>query len=210
MTMAKAKKQSDGLSAFNEKNVKNKARIKSVSDSSAQSATLYTGQENKDTLLTNVYALLMNNRELTLCDKAIIECQLLTGARISQVLSVTHSDITDNLNVRLCGSKGSYSLVYTPVMYRAFWEYLKNSKQSLSSLRDRFFMYRLYRKYGIYTLVVGNINTSVTHSLRHALLSDTEKLQLTERERANKVGHKSTKSQEYYLTSKREKNVSKM
>lgn len=185
------------------KNKLDKLRNESVLSPSAQYGTLCVGVSDSGTLLTNVYSLLYNNQELSLCDKAVIECQMLSGARISQVLQIKPTDITDNAVIRIPSSKGSNAIVYTPVIYRQYWLDVKRLKSVIAQYRDRFYYYRLYRKYGIYSLIIGNVNTSVTHSLRHALMQETEKLDITPVERAAKIGHKSIKSQDNYLTLKR-------
>lgn len=189
----------------NKRNV-DKARFEAALSPSAQYATLCSSSKMPQELLSNVYSLLYNNNDICLCDKAVIECQMLSGARISQVLHIKSCDITPAGVIKITGSKGSNSIVYTPVLYRQYWLDVRRLGVVISQFRDRYYYYRLYRKYGIYSLVVGNSNTSVTHSLRHALLSETEQLDITSVERANKVGHKSLKSQDSYLPSKRVEN----
>ena len=150
-----------------------------------------------------IYTLLLRNTEVSRTDKAVIELQLISGCRIGSVLRITPNDVSEFGQVRIPPEKGCQSVIVTPQLYRDVWLGIRKQGLILSQYRDRFYFYRLYKKYGIYATIEGNTNSSVTHVMRHAAISGTEGFDINERERANYAGQKSTKSQESYLPGKR-------
>jgi integrase len=177
--------------------------LDSVLQSSAQSTSSCAALTSLEALANSVYALLVHNSEIAELDKAVIEIQLLSGCRIGSVLMITGSDVSSIGQVRIPPEKGGKSVIVTPVLTRSFWQRFRSVPMSIGQERNRFYYYRLYRKYGVYALVEGNTNFSVTHSLRHASIASTESLNLTSRERANYAGQSSVTSQNSYLPGQR-------
>ena len=179
--------------------------IKPVSEPSAQSATLCDTNNALVCQLNSLYTLIGEDSKLSIVDKAIIEIQILSGCRIGSALKISHNDISQLCQIRIPAEKGGLSVVITPYVTKSFWLDVKYSKITISQFRNRFYMYRLYKRLGIFTIVEGNINKSVTHFFRHIVLDNTQSLNLTERERANYAGQKSIESQKYYLSKFRQK-----
>ena len=141
-----------------------------------------------------------NNTQVGTYEKAIIELQFLYGLRISEALNIHFSDVLFNGSIKIKGSKGSENRIVYPVEYRDFWIHLHNSKATIPSSYNRFYFYRIYKKYGISGIIGDNVNTSVTHYLRFMFVQqlvssgqDPEQLQQI-------LGHKSIRSTIHYLT----------
>jgi hypothetical protein len=142
-------------------------------------------------------------------DKAVIEIQLISGCRIGSVLLINNTDINTTGQISIPAEKGGLAVLCTPCLYPQVWQAIRLKKIVLSQVRDRFYYYHLYKKYGIMLQLANNINSSVTHALRHAYIANSVGLNLTERERANAAGQQSTKSQESYIPTKRKQNRTK-
>jgi len=179
--------------------------IEAVPGSPAQSTTLCATRIDLEASVRNVYSLLKNNSDISMTDKAVIELQLISGARIGSVLQIKATDVSEIGQVRIPAEKGGLSVIVTPIMFAEFWKKVKKSGIQISQFRDRFYFYRLYKKHGICITIEGNQNQSVTHLLRHANIAATEGFHINVRERANYAGQKSTKSQESYLPGTRVK-----
>jgi hypothetical protein len=134
-----------------------------------------------------------------------MEIQLLSGCRIGSVLLISSKDVSPIGQVRIPPEKGGKAVIVAPFLTRQFWQFFRTSNLSIGQERNRFYFYRLYKKYGIYSLVEGNQNNSVTHLLRHVAIASTENLSLTKRERANYAGQSNEQSQQSYLPKERVK-----
>lgn len=187
----------------------NKVDVNAVLSSITQSTIQCEPGSELAKAVKAIYTLLLRNTEVSRTDKAVIELQLISGCRIGSVLQITPKDVSEFGQVRIPPEKGGQSVIVTPQLYRDVWLGIRKQGLILSQFRDRFYFYRLYKKYGIYATIEGNTNSSVTHVMRHAAISGTESFDINERERANYAGQKSTKSQESYLPGKRKgsKNV---
>jgi site-specific recombinase XerC len=178
-------------------------RINSGEGSSAQSVKLCAGVSPVATGISVVYDLLRFNNDLTRCDKAVLEIMLISGCRIGSVLFINSNSISPNGLVLVKAEKGGRDIIVSPVLYREFWLSKRLCNWSLSSERNRFYYYRLFKKYGVYSVVCGNFKASVTHLLRHELINDSDSISFDSRTIANYAGHNSLKSQESYVTKKR-------
>jgi len=179
----------------------NKQGTKAVLSSSAPTTILCQPGKQGCSVSEVAWSAIMNRSDLVMMDKAIIELQLLSGARISQVLKISAKNIASNGVIKIVGSKGSSDIVISSIMFRSFWLSIKSSGLSISDHRDRFYMYRLYRQLGIYGKFGTSGKQSVTHSLRHELFTGMDELQVSKEVAAQKVGQKSMNSQNYYRPS---------
>jgi integrase len=161
-----------------------------VPSPSAQNNELYRSRI-VDNLAVNFHKLLSReNTELSRVDKAVMELQLLYGLRISEVLGIKSADIGINGDIRVKGLKGSNNRVVYSVIYKEFWQGMREFGYNIPSFYNRFHFHRLYKKKGIYQVFGNNKNTSVTHSLRYNYIITLLEKGLTELEIKNVIGHK--------------------
>lgn len=172
--------------------------IKSVTKPSAQYATL-CDQGSPDVVPSfDIATFLKEHSELKHVEKAVIELMFLYGLRISEVLQINQSDISKGGNIRIKALKGSSFRIVQSLMFKEFWISESRPLLPLSSVYSRYYFYRLFRKYGLYSTFGVNQKASVTHYFRHLrgleVQSAFEDWELT----ASSLGHKSTKSTVYY------------
>lgn len=173
-------------------------KVKPVSNPSAQSATL-CDQGSPDVVPSfDVATFLNEHSELQHVEKAVIELMFLYGLRISEVLQINHSDISKGGNIRIKALKGSSFRIVQSLMFKDFWISESQPLLPLSSVYSRYYFYRLFRKYGLYSTFGVNQKASVTHYFRHLrgleVQSAFEDWELT----ASSLGHKSIKSTVFY------------
>lgn len=180
----------------------NSCNTKLVSIPSAQYETLCTLDKSLNALHIKILNILDSDSSLCLLDKALIECMYLTGCRVSQALNIKSKDISKHGIVKISGSKNGNSFIFQSARFRAFWIGIKNDNLVISLERNRFYIYRLFKKYGICYLPEHNSNYAITHAPRHLLLNETKNLELSKLERASIVGHKNENSQDYYINRK--------
>ncbi|MFK5894424.1 MAG: site-specific integrase [Pseudomonadota bacterium] len=120
------------------------------------------------------------------------------GFRVSEVLKMNYSNILNDTDVYIVASKNSRSKsVHVPEISRNLKKY-KTFKMTPYSGISRFQMYRACKRLGLVIDNGINKNKSVTHSMRkvfvQGILKSTNNIDVA----AELVGHKSTKSTEYY------------
>lgn len=171
----------------------------SVKSSNAQIPDLcYPG--NLSALDLSVDHLLSHHcKELGTYEKAILELQVLYGLRITEALNIRYSDITSLGAIHVKGLKGSMDRLVYPVNYRNFWLVFSSNRVILSRGYNRYYFYRLYKKLGVYSIVSGNKNSSVTHLLRYQYIISLMKQNLELEEIRQLIGHKSIKSTLHYV-----------
>lgn len=124
----------------------------------------------------------------------ICSLQLKYALRISEVLNLKYSDIDFQGRAVINGLKGSNNRIIYVSEYPMFKNINKNSNELIFKYINRFYVYREYKKLGIYKLLQDNSNTSVTHYNRYlsqASIEDkTEDLSI----KRQLLGHKSSKN----------------
>ena len=131
--------------------------------------------------------------------RAFISLQLNNGLRVSDVLNISYSDITPRGQILVRQGKGSNSKVVSDFQYIDF--YLDCKKRQVNPFSDynRFFIYRLYKKYDIYQKNKGQKNASITHAPRKILAQSLQNDGFTLDEIKVALGHNSKRSTEYYV-----------
>lgn len=173
-------------------------KVKSVSSPSAQSATLCDEVCPAVAPSFDVVCFLGKHPELVVAEKAVIELMALYGLRISEVLSINRSDISQGGSIRVRALKGSSIRVIQSFMFREFWISQGSSLLPLSSVYSRFYFYRLFRKYGLYSTFGVNEKASVTHYFRHLKGLEVQTAFNDWELTASSLGHKSQKSTVFY------------
>ncbi len=172
--------------------------VKSVSTPSAQSAGSCAPDTETEKNFFIFQTSVVGNNSLSTSDKAVIELQFLCGARISEILDITSSDISRTGLVRIRAKKGSQDRIVNPIYYRDFWLRDASALLPLSSVFSRFYFYRLYKKNGFAGYFGNNSKRSVTHFFRHIRGAEINRqwhdLELVK----NSLGQKSVRSASYY------------
>ena len=173
-------------------------RTKSVGGLSAQSIGLCEAGNNLDKEIERILSLkvpiMLENRILWY----IIEIQLRSGCRVSEVLAIGCEDVFINNSILIKGAKGSSNRVVS--VYDCF-DYLWKCKVSgIVPFQewDRFRVYRDYKKLGIGKVFDGKKNMSVTHFFRHSFNRLLKESGVDQDTRSLHLGHKSKKSIKYY------------
>ena len=142
---------------------------------------------------------LYNDKTLSLELKAIVELMVISGCRVSQALQINYKNISKNGQIKIVGSKNGLDIVVMPSKYKEFWASYRRASINFQSIYSRFALYRLFKQYGIYSKVGNSSKYSVCHSLRHELASDIATITNDKNIIANKLGHKSTNTQKFYI-----------
>jgi len=130
----------------------------------------------------------------------IASLQYIYALRISEVLQLRYEDIDRVGRVVVRGAKGSNDRLISVREFSIYSKYLNGAKGKLFDNVDRFFVYRFYKKMGLYFSIDGNENKSVTHSLRY--YSQNEILKSSESVGDKKIllGHKNVNNSIRYET----------
>lgn len=122
-----------------------------------------------------------------------------SGCRISDLLNVDYTAISNNLNISILQGKGSLPLTVQPIYHREFWQQVKRLKLKPMEPYNRFFFYRLYKRYGIVIEKGANKNAYVTHAFRKNLADDLNRIDNNELRAQGALGHRSKSSTKRYL-----------
>lgn len=145
--------------------------------------------------LTRFYA----DKNLSIELKALVEILELSGCRVSQILQVHYKNISTHGQIKIIGSKNGNDIIVKPQMYKEFWLDYRRNGISFRSVYSRFALYRLFKHYGLFIKVESSQKKSVCHCFRHMLATDTATITTDKTIIANKLGHKSTNTQKYYV-----------
>lgn len=138
-------------------------------------------------------------RQFSKVEGFIFDLLLTNGCRIGEALAVREGDIMTDNSVLIHGEKGSGDrLCFLSVVHG-----LQTLREITVRLNgpgmNRWYIYRVAKKLGIYGKLVGKRRNAVTHLGRHRFVSrlarggvDTVTIQKA-------IGHRSRKSTEYYV-----------
>ena len=137
---------------------------------------------------------------------AFVRLHFQSGARISDMLRINYTNISENLNITIEQGKGSNPIFVSPIWDREEWRRIRELKLSPFQNHTRHSFYRMYKKYGIIMNRGNGSYNSVTHFFRKNLAQDimneTDNLELV----AKRLGHKNQRNAIYY-TKNRPKNA---
>ena len=142
----------------------------------------------------------MESELIPLPVRAYVSLHYYSGARISDLLQVDYTSISSRLNVSILQGKGSQALVIQPVHYREFWVRVRDNRLTPMQHYNRFYFYRLYRRFGIIISRGNNKNNLVTHAFRKELAGDLYALDGNIKRAQGALGHRSSKSTEHYTS----------
>lgn len=141
---------------------------------------------------------IISNNAVSIQLRRFIYLQSISGARVSELLNIQHSDIISPTILRVKGLKHSEDRLIHIDKYCDYFSFCKvNMVHPFASL-DRFYIYREYKKLNLVVSFIGSNKKAVTHSFRYRYikkLQDNEvDISLIQRE----IGHKTQKTTERY------------
>lgn len=145
----------------------------------------------------------LGNNYLSALDKAVIDVCYLNGCRISELLNIKVSDITNSGNIRIKGLKNSNSRLLLTSSSRVFFLSCKSNFINPFSGCNRFYYYRLFKRLGIILQPLNSEKYAVCHSFRHNLLINNNVDKTNDIVLRSFIGQKSTKSFNHYVIEKK-------
>ena len=131
--------------------------------------------------------------------RAYVSLHFYSGARISDLLAVDYRSISNRLNISILQGKQSQALTLQPVHYREFWERVRDNQLTPMQIYNRFYFYRLYKRFGITISRGSHKNNLVTHAFRRELASDLHSIDGNIKRAQGALGHRSANSTEHYV-----------
>ncbi len=140
----------------------------------------------------------MKKERIPLPVLAYVSLHYYSGARISDLLQVDYTSISSRLNISILQGKKSQALVVQPVHHREFWERVRDNRLTPMQHYNRFYFYRLYKRFGITVSRGSRKNNLVTHAFRRELAIDLHNIDGNIKRAQGALGHRSAKSTEHY------------
>jgi integrase len=174
-----------------------KKRIETVSKPFAPTTIMCDKPEQDAALHQDVLQAITRLKDIDKRVWAIAVIQKVSGARISEVLTLDYRNIMENGNIALRGAKRSNDRI---VSSGEAWNYLKWCKDlKINPFEElnRFYVYRLYKSVGIILNTGKSEKFAITHAFRHIYVQQAEKIVSTENIQ-KQIGHKSINSTKHY------------
>lgn len=175
------------------------ARSNTAPTLAAQSAVLCSPDTATEALQKSVESRIVLNTDLPVMLRAVCELLLMTGCRISQALNVKPSNISKNGTIKIEAAKGGNENIYRSTRFSNFWLDYRISRDLISNNYNRFFFYRLFIRYNCVLHTPLHSNKKVCHALRYCITADVAALTSNKATIKNILGHKSEKTQDYYV-----------
>jgi len=173
-------------------------RILSVSTASAHNKIFFREEKKlKNELLRNIERLLQR-QDIDRYFKLVLTLQLITSARISEILSISQDNITESNLLIIRAKKRSEDRICSIYGINDILYLIPSKPYTLADYYSRYAYYRDCRKYGIFAHFGNNQNASVTHYIRHQNALSIKKAGFERDITKKHLGHKSSKSTEYY------------
>lgn len=176
-------------------------RTKSVSKLPAQITTLCGPNKHQD---SNSLMLSVAARRLRLYDEKLYYIYILqfeNALRISEILSVSPSQIDRLGNIMIRGSKKGKSKIISSSEAREYLLMCKANSVCPFAEYNRFYVYRVYRQVGIGVRNNENGRTAVTHAFRHLHAQAAREANFDDSLITEKLGHRNPNTQKHYGTS---------
>lgn len=139
------------------------------------------------------------NNEYPRYIKACIALMYEHGLRISELLAIREYDLSPLELIRIRSKKGSAQRIIKPTLYSQEWFRDTAYMPSLLKQLNRWYFHRLCIRYGFYFYMDNGKNRSTTHYFRHLYFLGLEISQWDKETIKNAAGHRSIKSQDYYV-----------
>lgn len=155
-----------------------------------------TGFEERVRVLETAKDFIMKHRGSM--ETYILDLMVTNGCRVGEVLGIRGTDIIDDNHVYVKAEKRSRDRVCCLSLTSGFEVYRRAGSGLIWPMLNRWYVYRLFRRIGIYEQVVGNHRHAVTHAPRHELVTRMIGAGVDTKDVQRVIGHKSLKSTEYY------------
>ena len=136
---------------------------------------------------------------------AAISLMYQSGCRISSILQIKPTSISQNGRIVLHQGKGSEPMIIVPADYRDWWLNYRNSNSHYYELQNYIYYYRLFRRYKLVSPSSFGTKDAVTATARKMVAMDTFSVNEDLNEAKIALGHKSINSTGYYVTDKQTK-----
>ena len=130
--------------------------------------------------------------------RAYVSLHFYSGSRISDLLAVDFTCVSRNLTISILQGKESQALTVQPVHYRDFWIRVRDNELKPMELYNRFYFYRIYKRFGIVISRRKGKNNLVTHAFRKLLADDMQQLDGNIKRAQGALGHRSVNSTKHY------------
>lgn len=128
-----------------------------------------------------------------------------TGCRISEALQLNFTNIDALGRVRIKGKKGSNARILFSPSLTSWLLQVRAYKMEMWEGLNRFYIYRVFKQYGIGRVFGNNEKMSITHYFRHLNAIIAREITGEIGEISALLGHKKEKNTEIYLKEKRTK-----
>lgn len=125
-----------------------------------------------------------------------------SSCRVSEALGLQPHNIDKLYRVKIVEKKTKSTRIIHTHYSREIIEYMRASNINVWSELNRFYVYRVFKKVGLFGTFGTNKRASVTHSIRHesALIAQNQGFSETDTQKI--IGHKSVNSTLHYLRKK--------
>lgn len=151
--------------------------------------------------------LFLNDETQPVCIRLAIELLFSFGARISEILNISGTDILPNNQILLKGLKGSNNRIIYSSFFLDYIKQYKGMNFKLFNGIDRFYIYRLLKKHNIFIPAIHSNRNKVTHAFRsnyvNLLYDQTHDISTV----SSIIGHKLQKNTIIYLNEKNKKDL---
>lgn len=124
--------------------------------------------------------------------------QYLYGLRVSEVLGIAGSDMIGADRIRVKGLKRSSDRIVVDSAICSNFSNLKGLNIRLFECFDRYFVYRMYKRVGLFAVVQSSKKQAVTHVFRHLLATSMKSEGVDTETIKNFIGHKSETNTKRY------------
>jgi integrase len=122
-----------------------------------------------------------------------------SGGRVSEILNIRWCHVSPDGIVFVQGLKGSRSYLIDLKELDLLAGYTRGVSEFVFHGINRSTVYRWFRHLGIFDKLEGHKNLTVCHLPRHQKAQALSNMVLTDRQKADILGHQGTKSQKYYF-----------
>jgi site-specific recombinase XerD len=170
-----------------------KQNIKTASTTSAQITTVCDTQKRLETEISSLLEKLGQAFKHSQILGHILDIQISGGCRISEVLQIKAKDITPTGSILIQSAKKGNQRIITTSKSSEFLLTCRKLNITPFFDRDRFWVYREYKKLGILFISKTSSKMSVTHAPRHIYTASNRITTKDEATLSNALGQK-TKS----------------
>ena len=204
--MTKSSKSADNHQVITMRNISDiiranteKALTNAVPSPSAQSPELCVTRTAASIAIMAKAALFVVNQEVDIRVRMLTELMMVHGLRVSEVLRITNADVSTQGRIKIHASKGSQSRIVHSPRFSDIWVGFKTRNMELPPYLNRWYMYRIFTKYGLKSFYTQGTLNSVTHVFRKLLANDAFSIENDKNDVSTALGHKNPKSANYYV-----------